>query len=77
MTVSVRFLLLALLPVGLVACGGGGGGPKTLTGVFVDDPVQGLRYQTATQSGTTDAQGRFRYRSGQTVSFRVDRKSVV
>lgn len=60
----------------LAACGGGGGGdrakpPATVTGAFVDAPVANLRYRTATQSGVTDAQGRFRYVPGETVTFSI------
>jgi hypothetical protein len=39
--------------------------------VFVDAPVQNLAYRTATQSGRTDAQGRFRYLPGETVTFSI------
>ncbi|HEY7746440.1 MAG TPA: putative metal-binding motif-containing protein, partial [Desulfuromonadales bacterium] len=38
-------------------------------GVFLDSPVSGLRYQTATLSGLTGAGGVFQYRAGETVSF--------
>lgn len=51
-------------------CGGGGGGDPVNTqtpggatrqGVFVDSPVEGLRFSSATQSGTTDPNGVFPY----------------
>lgn len=62
----------------LAACGGGDGGGGTvpvasappLTGTFVDAPVAGLPYATASLSGVTDAQGRFSYRPGETVTFK-------
>ena len=54
----------------IAACGGGsGGGLKT--GHFVDGPVEGLKYATATQSGKTSANGAFRYKMGETVRFYV------
>jgi len=60
---------------GLSGCGGGGGGSTstddTLTGTFVDAPVQGLNYSTATQSGLTDSNGNFKYKSGETVTFKL------
>jgi hypothetical protein len=65
---------LAALSVLLVlsACGGGGGGDEQGgTGVFLDAPVAGLEYETATISGVTDAQGRFEYGAGEDVTFRV------
>ena len=60
----------------LAACSGGGDGgtgggtpaaAPTLTGTFVDAPVSGLSYATSSGlSGTTNAQGQFSYRSGDT-----------
>jgi hypothetical protein len=35
----------------------------------LDAPVEGLGYSTPTQSGVTDAAGRFQYLAGETVSF--------
>ena len=64
----------------LAACGGGGatdngstagGGPPAQTGVLIDSPVAGIGYRTATQSGVTDADGRYRYLPGETVTFFV------
>lgn len=60
--------IIALL---LAACGsgGGGGGPS---GVFLDSAVSGLDYATSGGAlGTTGADGRFRYGSGQTVTFSI------
>ena len=60
----------------LAACGDDGGSSLS-TGVFLDSPVQGLYYEAAPSghSGVTDAEGRFSYRSGDTVSFYVGGKS--
>lgn len=58
----------------LVACGGGGGGGSgsaVSQGVFLDSAVEGLRYETGTREGMTDAQGTFQYLSDETVSFYV------
>ena len=59
----------------LTACGGGGGGggeaSKINTGKYIDSPVQGLSYLTATQSGTTDSQGNFRYEAGEEITFSI------
>jgi hypothetical protein len=66
--------LVALAASTLAACGGGGTSnppPATSTGVFVDAPVANLRYRTATQSDVTDAQGRYRYLPGETVTFSI------
>lgn len=71
--------VMALFALGaLSACGGSGGfsaaeeglgGNAALTGQFLDAPVEGLGYSTPTQSGVTDAAGRFQYLAGETVSF--------
>ena len=69
----------------LVACGGGGGGggvcesTQTLTGRFIDSPVEGLRYSSndiriadarACNFGTTNFNGEFFYEPGHHVLFR-------
>ncbi|WP_201345620.1 hypothetical protein [Thiohalobacter sp. COW1] len=54
----------------LAGCGGGGGdasGPST--GYFVDSPVAGVGYSTATQSGLTGADGSFLYLPGEEITF--------
>lgn len=61
----------------LVACGGGGSSDSTpvvatpQTGQFIDSAVEGLGYRTATQTGTTDASGQFKYLPGETVTFKL------
>lgn len=74
-------LYLGSLVVLLSACGGGGDGdgddntgedgPTVLTGQFVDSPVSGIRYETATQSGITDSNGQFEYLEDETVSLYI------
>lgn len=60
----------------LVACGGGGGSSSSSSGGALvagtlEGPVAGLRYETGTESGMTDASGAFSYREGQQVRFYV------
>lgn len=57
----------------MTACGGGGGGGTAAvkTGTFKDSAVAGLTYATATQSGTTDTSGSFKYNAGETVTFKL------
>lgn len=66
------FSILALA-ITQVGCLGGDSDnsdePATNTGVFIDSPVSGLRYQTGSQNGVTDDAGRFSYRDDETVSF--------
>ncbi|MCD4689806.1 MAG: hypothetical protein K8R55_10835 [Desulfuromonadaceae bacterium] len=40
-----------------------------MQGIFLDSPVAGLYYETATLDGYTDAEGTFLYREGETVTF--------
>lgn len=72
----------ALAVIGLSGCFGGGSSDDddvaedhapspVLVGVFTDSPVEGLAYRTETQQGTTDQDGSFSYRSGETISFHL------
>ncbi|PHR56727.1 MAG: hypothetical protein COA44_07705 [Arcobacter sp.] len=69
---------LSLSLILFTACGGSGesdGSHDSLstaviqTGSFIDSPVQGLRYQTPTQSGFTNATGEFHYINAETIEF--------
>lgn len=76
-------LILIVAAIGsltLAGCGGGsssgtstgsGSSSGTSTGVFVDSAVQGVTYQTATQSGTTNDLGEYQYAAGETVTFSI------
>jgi hypothetical protein len=65
--------------VALAGCGTGDGPtripgtpqppPPTLVGQFVDTPVEGVDFATASQSGATNSAGEFSYRSGEKVRF--------
>lgn len=46
-------------------------GPEVLTGVFKDAEVEGLSFETATQSGITNTNGEFTYVSGEEITFKV------
>lgn len=68
-----RLWLPVALAATLAACGGGGG---TTTGspsiaTFIDAPVQGLAYRSATRSGRTDRHGNFPYTPGEPVTFSI------
>lgn len=69
-----NYLCALLATMLLTACGGGSSGgsnDETLTGVFVDSPVEGLRWVSGGLAGTTDVAGTFQYKSGATVKFYV------
>lgn len=54
----------------LSACGGGSdSSTETLTGVFIDAPVEGAGFQTASNQGTTNEKGEFTYQAGELISF--------
>lgn len=75
----VMWLVLAVLAFAVMAGGGGcsgdgsedGGG--TLQGNFIDGPVEGLTYTCTPSglSGTTDSNGAFSYKAGDTIIFYV------
>lgn len=77
---SFCFLIVSLAAFALVSCGGGGGGGSSVTtysGQFIDAPTKGLTY-TASPSGltgTTDANGTFKFQAGDVVSFAIPTSS--
>ncbi|WP_439590278.1 hypothetical protein [Hydrogenophaga sp.] len=77
---KTRAVLATAAVIALSACGGSGGsgaadgtggGSTVLTGRFLDAAVEGLSYDTPTQSGTTDADGQFKYLAGEIVNFKL------
>lgn len=75
---SIKLITLSVVASLLVGCGGGSDDTTTppadvttSTGIFVDAPVQGLSYKTATQSGFTNESGEFKYVDGEEVEFKV------
>ncbi len=73
----VLYVIFATIGLSLSACGGSedGGGTSVeslvKTGIFTDSAVQGLRYRTDTQSGTTTADGEFTFIEGESISFSI------
>lgn len=64
----------------LTACGGGGSGGsntpsnppiQTAQGRFIDATVEGLSFESGSQSGITDDRGTFTYEVGNTITFSV------
>ncbi len=71
---SLGLSLAVVSILGFTGCGDGDSSTpanSTQTGTFVDAPVEGLTYSTATQSGTTDANGQYKYKNGETVTFKI------
>lgn len=69
---GVRYTVLSsFFILGLVLLNGCGGGSDPQNGTFLDSPVEGLTYQTATVSGTTNVNGNFAYYPSETVTFSV------
>lgn len=68
-------LVLIMAVVLFTGCGGGSGhtdtgmGSGLVSGTFLDSAVEGLHYQTATQSGFTDMDGTFFYNQGENIRF--------
>jgi hypothetical protein len=69
---NLTLLTLAVLS----ACGGGGGGSSdaTSSGTFINSPTKGIKYSASPSglSGTTDEDGTYSYKSGDTVTFSLD-----
>ena len=70
----MKKVILGLAVAGLiVGCGGGNENTGSVNalkvGTFVDAPVQGLKYFTATQEGFTDKDGHFKYKEGEEIEF--------
>ena len=72
-----QFTFIAVLAL-LTACGGGGGGGDstvaTSSGVFVNSPTKGIKYLASPSglTGTTDENGTYSYKAGDTVTFSLD-----
>lgn len=81
--IAIKPLLIVSAISLLGACGGGSDNsnnapitpqepaPQTFTGQFIDAAVEGLTYQTQTQSGTTNAQGEFTFAANETITFSI------
>lgn len=72
---SNRLLYVPALLI-LANCGGGGGGGDVATssGTFINSPTKGIKYSASPSglSGTTDADGTYSYKAGDTVTFSLD-----
>tara|TARA_R110002072_G_scaffold1130_12_gene9497 strand:- start:2540 stop:4039 length:1500 start_codon:yes stop_codon:yes gene_type:complete len=71
-----HLLSLIITTTALTGCGGGDSSsatsaPEIQTGAFQDSPVQGLFYETLTQSGLTNELGEFKYIEGESVTFKL------
>ena len=65
-----KWLPVLIFPLVLAGCGGGDKKPPTeLNGKLQGGAIQGVAWRTATRSGVTDADGRFAYLPGETVTF--------
>ena len=78
MDTILKWLLILILGCCTFGCGSNSDGSGTppapaqmLSGLFVDSPVSGLNYKSATLSGLTDDSGSFNYREGETVTFAI------
>lgn len=76
---AIGLISSALTALILAGCGGGGssdgsavaGGGSVSTATFIDSPVSGLEFDTASESNVTDSNGNFRYKEGESVTFHI------
>jgi hypothetical protein len=84
MKIIFKIIAMAIMAGALAACGGGGGGGSITTGsnstptetaastgIFIDSPVGGINYSTASHSGKTNTKGEFLYAPGEKVTFSI------
>jgi hypothetical protein len=76
-SIQINYKMISLLAFFLISCGGGGGSSSSAsnsTGNFINSPTKGIKYTASPSglSGTTDADGSFSYRVGDTVTFSLD-----
>lgn len=64
-------LFVLMLIQGCSSGGGDGGGITSLTGQFVDSPVEGVSYVAGGFSGTTPTDGSFSYESGSSLFLSI------
>lgn len=87
MTLIKSSIVAASLVAFMAGCGGGGGddtstpppaGDTPMTGVFIDSPVEGMRYTCLDTfyQGLTNAKGEFTCNSTATVEFYIDDLSI-
>ena len=77
-SIIMSVVLATTVLTSITGCSGGGGSgggsdsPSTVTGTFIDDPVQGLNYACSSgTSGTTDSNGEYTCNVGDDVIFSV------
>lgn len=78
MKCMMRAAFVSLLGLLASACGGGSNDDddEVGNGVFLDSPVSGISYRTASIAGVTDATGAFRFVPGENVTFAVGSVSL-
>jgi hypothetical protein len=82
-SLGISLVVATTLSIGFTGCGSGSSNSSdtppiddTNTGIFVDSPVYGLKYKTATQEGYTNASGEFKYKDGEKVEFFLNTLSL-
>lgn len=74
---AFRHLALAASLAALAACGEDTPQGDTISvGVLTDSPIQGVEYLTTSTNGITNSAGEFRYKSGDTIVFRLGALSL-
>jgi hypothetical protein len=78
---GIGLAVATALSIGFTGCGSSSSDTQSIsddvnTGTFVDSPVYGLKYKTATQEGYTNSKGEFKYKDGEKVEFFLNTLSL-
>ena len=70
----LNFIHIALIALWLSGCGGGNSITSNSVGAFINSPTKGIKYSASPSglNGTTDENGSYYYRTGDTVTFSLD-----
>ena len=64
-------VILTLCVLSFVGCGSTTDSEAMLTGIFLDNVVEGMRYKCGDRTGYTDSEGKFYFKEGETVYFSI------
>lgn len=64
-------LMVVMISIFLFGCGSSTDSEKLQTGIFVDNTVEGLKFESGSRVGFTDQEGQFYFKDSDTVTFSI------